>query len=100
MHFFRPSIRNINMEYALITNENLNSFLQLLKGWIRLNELTFKVRESDKKIIQDIIETITKYNEWLSQINIIINTEGDEFQDFAQISCDRSIIIWGLKEEL
>ena len=100
MHFFRPNIRNINMEYALITNENLNSFLQLLKGWIRLNELTFKVRESDKKIIQDIIETITKYNEWLSQINIIINTEGDEFQDFAQISCDRSIIIWALKDEL
>ena len=88
------------MEYALITNENLNSFLQLLKGWIRLNELTFKVRESDKKIIQDIIDTITKYNEWLSQINIIINTEGDEFQDFAQISCDRSIIIWALKDEL
>ena len=100
MHFFRPSIRNINMEYVLITNENLNSFLQLLKGWIRLNELTFKVRESDKKIIQDIIETITKYNEWLSQINIIINTEGDEFQDFAQISCDRSIIIWALKDDL
>ena len=88
------------MEYAFeITNENLNSFLQLLKGWIRLNELTFKVRESDKKIIQNIIDTITKYNEWLSEIKVFIYTEGDEFQNFTQISCDRSITIRALKNK-
>ena len=88
-----PSIKCIEIYLFDITNENVNSFLQLLKGWIRLNVLIFKVRESDQRISQDIVDTITKYNEWLSQVDVSINTEGAEFLHFAQISCDRNIII-------
>ena len=88
-----PSIKYMKIVLFEITSENVNSFLQLLKGWIRLNKLVFKVRESDKRISQDIIDTIAKYNQSLSLIDVSINTEGAEFLHFAQISCDRNIII-------
>ena len=68
-------------------------FLRILKQWIRLNELTFRVLESDKRISQDIIDTIAKHNKWLSLIKVSVNTEGTEFHNFAQISIDRNLEI-------
>ena len=86
----------MQIEFPEITEKNLSLFLQLLKGWIRLNELRFVVRESDKRISQDIIDTIVNYNKWLSEIDVSINTEGAEFLKFSQISCDRNIIVRAL----
>ena len=94
-----PRIKYMKIDLFEITCKNVNLLLQLLKGWIRLNELVFKVRESDKRISQEIIDTIAKYNKWLSQIHVSINTEGAEFLHFAQISCDRNIIIRTQKSE-
>ena len=91
-----PSIKRMQIEFPEITEKNLSLFLQLLKGWIRLNELRFVVRESDKRISQDIIDTIVNYNKWLSEIDVSINTEGAEFLKFSQISCDRNIIVRAL----
>ena len=93
-----PSIRSINIDLFEITNENISLFLQILKGWTRLNKLTFIICESDKSISQDIIDTIVEYNKWLSQIDVSINNEGNEFKHFAQISCDKNIFIWNYDE--
>ena len=90
------SINKLKLDLFEITNKNLSLFLKLLKRWIRLNELIFKVRESDKRISQDIIDTIAKYNQSLSLIDVSINTEGDEFHYFSQISYDRNIIVRAL----
>ena len=88
-----PSIIKLNINLLSITNKNLKLFLRILKQWIRLNELTFNVQETDQRISQSIIDTIAKHNKWLSLIKVNVNTEGTEFHNFAQISIDRNLEI-------